>query len=501
VLPRSTQAAPKPPKVGTGQWSSVYPWPDVAIHLNYLPSGWVLSFSDDDHHDESRGADFSKAFMMDIPIGGAPSTEVQYIPNTTTNLFCAGHAFLPDGRLLVVGGHEGGDDIGSSDVNIFDRAGSHYNWFRQGSDPMNGGRWYPSAAPLASGEVVVVGGQFSDSTGVNPIPEVWQPNAANGSHWRELSTASKTMPLYSAIYMVPPNGEVYLAGCGDIRAGASVDPEAWFVTNPAGTWYLNTSGTGSWRPGPSHRLNRSREYGTSALYDRGKILVVGGGDPPTNTCEIIDLNMAAPAWQWTSPMQFARRQCNATILPDGKVLVTGGTQSGGFNDAAQAVLAAEMWDPATGRWSKLASMQVPRLYHATALLLRDGRVLSAGGGRPAPTNGVNNENAEIYSPPYLFKGSRPTISAAPAAVGYGQTFVVGTPDTGSIAKVTLVGLSAVSHCFNMNQCFSRLSFSQVSGGLSVVAPSSSILAPPGHYMLFILNGQGVPSVAWILQLS
>jgi hypothetical protein len=192
---------------------------------------------------------------------------------------------------------------------------------------------------------------------------------------------------------------------------------------------------------------------------------------------------------------------NATVLPDGKVLVTGGSSAPG-NDAAGAILAAEMWDPATGSWTTMASMQVPRLYHSTAVLLPDGRVLSAGGGRPpAKDGGTNNLNAEIYSPPYLFNGPRPTIGSAPATIGYGQTFAVQTPDAASIAKVRLIRLSSVTHSTNMNQRIETLSFTQASDGLNVTVPSNRNLLPPGHYMLFILNGAGVPSIATIVQVS
>jgi len=230
-------------------------------------------------------------------------------------------------------------------------------------------------------------------------------------------------------------------------------------------------------------------------------LLIGGGDPPTAAAEIIDLNAAVPTWQFTGPMNYARRQHNATLLPDGTVLVTGGTSSTGFNDATNAVLAAELWNPATGVWTKLESAQVPRLYHSTTLLLPDGRVLSAGGGRPAPIGGVNNLNAEIYSPPYLFKGARPTITGVSATtVTYGQQFLVNTPDSFSIAKVSWVRLSSVSHGDNMNERINFLSFSASQGGVFVNTPVDRNLTPPGHYILFILNSLGVPSVGRIIQI-
>jgi hypothetical protein len=141
------------------------------------------------------------------------------------------------------------------------------------------------------------------------------------------------------------------------------------------------------------------------------------------------------------------------------------------------VFAAEIWDPATENWTTMGSAQIPRLYHSAVVLLPDGRLLSTGG------NGY--PQTEVYEPPYLFKGSRPTINSAPASISYGQTFFVETPDVASITQVTWIRLPSTTHAFNMNQRINRLSFSQVAGGLNVVAPSNANLAPPGHYMLFI----------------
>src|SRR4029453_4672077 len=121
-----------------------------------------------------------------------------------------------------------------------------------------------------------------------------------------------------------------------------------------------------------------------------------------------------------------------------------------------------------------------RPYHSTALLLPDGRVLSAGGD-------FGGASAEVYSPPYLFHGSRPTITSAPGSVAYGQTFFFGPPDATSISDVTLIALSSVTHGINMGQRISRPLFSQATGGLNVTVPSNPNTPPPGYYMLFILN--------------
>ena len=462
-----------------GEWSPVIPWPDVAIHLHLLPDGTILSYSDDDHQDYptngTRLGGKTRAFVVTVPDNPALVNWVE-IPNTRTNVFCSGHAFLPDGRLLIVGGHDGVDGDGSTHTTIFDyRLPNPWDYT---NPDMSKGRWYPTATSLANGEVLVLSGSIDSTEGTNALPEVWQTGAGGG--WRALSNAIRKLPLYPGVH-VAPNGRIFVSG---------PDPD---------THYLDTSGAGMW----SFVANRqfgSRSYGSSVTYEPGKILAIGGGDPPTSTAEVIDLTAATPAWNYVGSMASARRQLNATVLPDGKVLVTGGTSSSGFNNGTNAVLTAELWNPATGTWSTMASMQVPRLYHSTALLLPDGRVLSAGGGRPAGTGTTDNENAEFFSPPYLFRGTRPTVSSAPATVGYGQTFSIGTPDAAAIASVTLVRLSSVTHAFNMNQRFNRLSFTAAGGGLQATAPANSNLAPPGHYMLFILNGNGVPSVAKIIQL-
>jgi hypothetical protein len=164
---------------------------------------------------------------------------------------------------------------------------------------------------------------------------------------------------------------------------------------------------------------------------------------------------------------------------------------------------AEVWNPSTGVWRQVASNSVNRTYHSTSLLLPDGRVLHAGSGNATLENGQpapDQKSAEYYSPPYLFQGARPTIGSAPSAITYGTSFTVGTPNAAGITKVSLIALGSVTHAFDMAQRFMWLTFSKTSTGLTVKAPTSRNSAPPGYYMLFILNSSGVPSKARIIQL-
>jgi hypothetical protein len=237
------------------------------------------------------------------------------------------------------------------------------------------------------------------------------------------------------------------------------------------------------------------------MYAPGKILYAGGGDPPTASAEVINLNEASPSWRSVPGMAYARRQMNATLLADGSVLVTGGTSGAGFNNQAGAVHFAELWNPRNESWTTMAPETKNRTYHSTALLLPDGRVLSSGsGGEGVPL--VNSEfSAQLFSPPYLFNSdgtpaSRPTITSAPSQLSYGQSFSVQTPDAGVIARGTLIRLSSVTHAFNQSQLIYHLAFAATgSTTVSATAPTSGNLAPPGPYMLFLISESGVPSEA------
>ena len=248
--------------------------------------------------------------------------------------------------------------------------------------------------------------------------------------------------------------------------------------------------------------------GTSAMYLPWKILKTGTSvdtDAPTvptaNTAYVLDMTQASPVWRQVASMANARTYHLETILPDGNVLVTGGGPTTAATDLANGIRPAELWSPASETFTTLASMNASRLYHSIALLMPDGRVLISGGGRAADGAAPTDQlNCEFYWPPYLFKGPRPVIGSAPATLTYNQTFSVQSADAGRIAKVSLMRLGAVTHAQNMSQRFVPLSFTVSGSTLTVNAPVDSNLAPPGYYMLFLVDGNGVPSVAAITRL-
>jgi hypothetical protein len=457
--------------VTAGQWSAPFTWGlvgSVAIHAHLLPDGRVLTWGRSD-----------KVPVLWTPPSGATGTGTFASMSKPADLFCSGHTFLPDGRLLSAGGHSGTDNKGILTSSIFD---FNTNSWVTGA-PMQNGRWYPSNTTLATGEVLTLSGGDTAQT-TNLIPEVYQ---ANGS-WRVLSTASLYLPYYPMAF-VTPTGSVFVAGPSQT------------------TYFLDPTGTGRWSSGPSS-LYGGRDYGSALMYDAGKILLVGGGGP-TASAEVIDLNAGSAAnWRPVGSMAVARRQSNATILADGKVLVTGGSNAAGFNTAptSQAVLAAELWDPTTELWKTLGRMTHYRLYHSTALLLPDGRVLSAGSGQPYATGLFDDEMAEIFSPPYLFNAdgtlaTRPTAAGAPAQVTYGQSFDVQTSAPASVSRVMWISLGSVTHSYNENQHALHLSFTAGAASITVTAPARAALSPPGYYLLFVIDNRGVPSIAQTVRVN
>jgi hypothetical protein len=264
---------------------------------------------------------------------------------------------------------------------------------------------------------------------------------------------------------------------------------------------IDTTGTGKWTTF-GQRDTFLRDYGGHALFNIGKILVAGGGISLADS-RVIDINGATPKVTTTAPMAFGRRQNNLTVLADGSVLATGGNSSGAnLLDLNAGVYAAEQWTPATGKWRTLAAMRVTRQYHSTALLLPDGRVLSAGGGLCGICDqlGYEAKNAEVFTPPYLYRADgtlapRPAIGSAPAATSYGLAMNIATPQASAIRKVALVRLGAVTHSVNMEQRYIPLTFHAGTGSVVATAPKNASIAPPGYYMLFIVDSSGVPSVA------
>jgi hypothetical protein len=306
--------------------------------------------------------------------------------------------------------------------------------------------------------------------------------------------------LYPWLHLLP-NGKVFYSGSSpnsQIFDPSGADP------NIPGSGWTNVATT---------FFGLSRNYGTSVLLPllpgnnyAPRVMILGGGQPSaTATTEMIDLSQSNPAWASSGNMPSgARVQGNSVLLPNGQVLALGGSAKD--EDLNSATLGADLFNPATKTWSSAGTETYARLYHSVALLLPDATVVVAGSN---PQRGTYEQNIEIYSPAYLFttdangntiSATRPVIQNTPASIGYGTgTFQVQTLDAANITSVVLVRPASVTHAFNMEQRVVGLSFTPTSGALTVSLPPNQNIAPPGYYMLFLLNKTGVPSIASFVQ--
>jgi galactose oxidase-like protein/chitobiase/beta-hexosaminidase-like protein/glyoxal oxidase-like protein len=417
----------------------------------------------------------SGALLLD-PVTG--KTIQQFV--VSWDMFCNGMVMLQDGRVLIDGGTiQYNPFYGAANASIFDPATNTFTDIQ----PTLHGRWYPTLLTLADGRVITFSGLTETGT-TNTAVEFY----TIGSGWSSTFNAPWTPDLYPRLHLLP-NGKVFYSGSQTKSKMFDPSTQTW-NTNFAVT---NYSGT--------------RTYGSSVLlslspadnYD-AKVIIMGGGNPATNTTEIIDLGAPTPTWQYGPPMSASRIEMNAVLLPDGKVLALGGS----LNDeqTSSASYNADLYDPVTNTFSPAGVYAYPRLYHSLAVLLPDATVWSAGGN---PSRGHYVPQQEIYKPAYLFNpdgsaATRPSITSASNSISYNNSFTVQTPDAATISQVVLVRNGNVTHAFGMDQRLVELSFTVGNGSLTVTAPPNGNIAPPGYYMLFLLNNSGVPSVAPFVQL-
>lgn len=495
-----------------GAFSPVQNWPTIAVNSALLPTGKVLAWLSQDNSGDYRDDvnaphNSTQAWQWD-----PNNNQFSSANNLTTDLFCAGAVTNWDGKLVVAGGNLGAR-LGSKHINTFDPNSS--SWSRTGT--MAQGRWYPTVTALPNRELLVIGGNKDTPplgsvpyTAANVIPDVIQPDGTIRRLTGASTLGAPGWPIDEDAHYYPwmhvaPNGKVFYAG-----------PNANMAA-------LDTAGTGGWTNLAARGDGLFRKYGSSVKYDIGKILVIGGGPA---SCAALQSCGYASAYainikagtqsRAIEPMKYKRVHANATVLPDGRVIVIGGSQNGNnagnsFDDT-QSVLDSELWSPSTETFRLAARMQTPRNYHSSALLLPDGRVLSAGGGGcggppiPCPQN---HYSAEIYYPPYLFKtdgsgklAERPVIALAPASVGYNANFEVSSTDAAITSSAVLMHLGSATHAFDQGQFRVPLQIESRGGGvLGLRSPANANIAPPGVYMLFTIDAAGVPSVAKMIKLQ
>ena len=465
-----------------GQWEtrpeamSVNP-----IHVGLLRTGRVLVIAGSGNDPKESVSSVYKATVWD-PVGG--TIDPVQLP---WDLFCNGMSFLPDGRALITGGskpYPTNNFKGLKNTTIFDPITSIFHQVEDMAD----GRWYPTNIALPDGRTATFSGEGEDGTN-NATAEIytpgsgWSPEYANG--W------PASLGNYPRAHLTP-HGDLFFSGAQ--LNSHRFDPIAL-------TWNQNVART-------TH--GATRRYGSSVLLGlrpplyTARILIAGGGaTAATDSTEIIDLGVSTPRWEPTGSLTFKRVEHNAVLLPNGKILAIGGSNTNNKIDDNGEGRFSEMYDPATGDWSIMAQQLYWRLYHSTALLLPDGRVASLGSN---PQQGTYEQHIEIYSPPYLFADNgdladRPNLTNVPAQIDYTQSFKVTTNTPGAIKEAVLMRPGAATHAFDMEQRLVELEIAPTQDGkLQLVGPPSANIAPPGYYMLFLINSAGVPSVARFVQL-
>jgi hypothetical protein len=451
------------------------------IHAALLSNGKVLVVAGSGNCQPSRSgcpsgppygpSNSSGALLLD-PVSGQTISQF----SLSWDMFCNGMVLLDDGRPFIASGTIQYDPFfGQLQAVTFDPQANTFS-----SVPnMAHGRWYPTLVTLGDGRVMIFSG-LNETGSTNTAVEFYSVDTGS---WSSPITASWTPDLYPRLHLLP-NGKVFYSGAQ--TTSKLFDPS----TN---TWNTSVAKT---------NYSGTRTYGTSVLlplspsnnYDP-RVLIMGGGNPATNTMEIIDMGSPTPAWKYGPNMSQARIEMNAVILPNGKVLALGGSLND--EDTNTASLNADLYDPVSNTVSSAGANAYPRLYHSVALLLPDATVWLAGGN---PSRGSYVKQMEIYKPAYLFNpdgtlATQPSITSAPSSISYGDAFTVTTPNAANIASVVLIRNGTVTHSFGMDQREVALSFTAGNGILTVTAPPNGNITPPGYYMLFILNQSGVPSVA------
>jgi len=472
----------------------------VGIHAALLHTGRVLFFS----HGNPR---VSSSGEPTVEVGSAvleASTGEVSQQQLDNGVICSGHTFLADGRLLACGSERRREGVHA--IRVFTPAGTGGDWRHVGE--LEEARWYPTCTRLHDGRILIVGGHkwFRDGNEVNTTFEVFDPNQPTRDRRSIPFLEHNSSGLFPVVFVLP-SGKLL------VHAGT----ETSFLDLHDFSFDTTTLQAAD-RPD-----RNSRTYdvqGTAVVLPlvpdstpayRARVMLIGGGGPQvtartmaTKSCEILDLGESPPAWKLAEPMANERVMPDSVLLPDGTVLVTNGSFTGKADCGANPVLAAELYDPVSEKWTTLNPMKIPRLYHSVALLLPDGRVLTAGTDSVWHQARYNKAKlwVETFSPPYLDRGPRPIIQNAPGEISYNTKFEINAALAQGIKSVALISPGSVTHSFNSSQRYVGLSIIQSSvSSLSVMSPPDPFVAPPGYYMLFIVNEDGVPCISRFIKLE
>jgi hypothetical protein len=355
---------------------------------------------------------------------------------------------------------------------------------------MASGRWYPTLIALPDGRVLAVSG-LDEKNELNVVPEIY----ADGAGWTAGPRSPSNWPLYAHLFLLA-DGRMYYSG-GQYGGNNGIRPSIWdLATNSA----AEVNGVLT----DASKRNQSASVLLPPAQDQ-RVMIMGGGPSDmhdqtgaTNTTAITDLSVPGPTVTTAAPLAMRRMHLCATLLPDRTVLANGGSMM--EESGADATFEAEIYHPdargGPGNWTMAATSRVARLYHSVALLMPDGKVITSGSN---PARKTEEQRIEVFWPPYLFAGERPSCTPSETEIHYGGTLAATAPDAGQIVSACLIRPGATTHSMDGEQRLVDLPH-QVSGPdeVNLQLPSATTIAPPGWYMLFVLSTAGVPSEAsWV----
>lgn len=500
-----------------GRWSAPFEGGIPAISMVLAPNGDILYWGGVEARERDNVFFTSYPYNADVAVLSPPydAASVTRIvpPEELGDMFCAGQTILGDGTVLIAGGSKWQDIIDPTYAGFV--SGLHDTWAYDAEDrtftkmgDMKWPRWYPTIMTGADGNAIAIGG--IDHL-VEPQTMVEEMEVFDGAEWANIPGGDLLLPMYPRIFTVP-NGPLK----GDLFYETSATLWGPFGEHPLeATWNIERAfdfASGDWSiVGPS--LFGYRQHAATVMLplsaDDGytaRVMTFGGSlgrsVAATPLTEITTLaNDGTTIHTMADTLAHPRWMANGVLLPDGTVLAVGGGLYDNVYAHGQpvpAVLTAEKYDPAEDAWTQMAAMTVPRIYHSSALLLPDGRVL-AGGHVPLPVPWAafrDNFDAEaqvvetrfeIYEPPYLHWGvAQPTITSAPESVAFGETFTITTPDAASVVDAMLVRNGATTHVWDSNERAIVLDVeARGDGTLTFVAPPDGDVATPGPWMLFL----------------
>lgn len=357
-------------------------------------------------------------------------------------------------------------------------------------DPMNEARWYPTLTTLEDGKVLALSGLDEIGQIVPGKDEIYDPET---KEW-EYTGIVRKFPTYPAIFLLN-DGKLFYSGSNAGYGPATVgrDPGVWDLATNKFTKIPGLSDPDQMETSATVRLPPAQDE---------KFMVIGGGgvgesDRSSGKSRLVDLKDAAPEFKDGASLDEGTRYPSASLLPDDSLLVTGGSNDYRGRGGSD-VLQARLYDATSDTYKRVADPAVGRNYHSGSVLLPDGRVMIFGSDslysdKANTRPGVFEQRIEIYTPPYLYRDSRPELTAGPKKIERGGTAVFTTHQAASIKSAKLMRPSAVTHVTDTDQRSVALDLKQTDGGISVTVPENRALVPSGWYMLFVTDDKGTPS--------